>query len=343
MRPIGLVFNGPPFTTADVVNAAMAAEVAGFDSVWYAEDPYGPDPFTALAAVAGSTRRVRLGTCVISPYTRAWPIIASSFAALDEYSRGRMIIGLGVGQAWRPLIGERADASGVLHTMRSCVASIAAAVRGDDLIVGGVLPLISGRPVSLKRGFNWQPWGGMRLEREAIPIHIGTRGPRMLQLAGEVADGLLIEHSVPVQAVAGAVSVFRSAAEHHGRDPRALEASAIVLVSPSRDGSVDKSIRRFVAGRCTGLTEQDTLAWGYDTELVARIAALWSMGEEERAVELVPETMMRELFVVGTPEECLDQLVRFSEASGAMPIVMPEACDLGVALEVGSAFARTAA
>jgi hypothetical protein len=84
-------------------------------------------------------------------------------------------------------------------------------------------------------------------------------------------------------------------------------------------------------------------AWGYDKERVAKIAKLWSTGEEERATALVPEAMMRDLFVVGTPEECLDQFVRFSEVSGAMPIIMPEACDLGVALEVGSAFARTAA
>src|SRR5579864_108804 len=220
---------------AFVVEAARRAEQAGFDSVWAGDSllarPRG-EPITLLAAVAGATTRVRLGTAVLLPLLRHPLSLAHSLATLDRIAEGRLIVGVGPGAE---LPGTHAE--------------LAALGVASDRRVGAVLSSVE----RMRRFWRHQE-PGVALEPQPFraggpPIWLGGSGPRMLRLAGETFDGWLPFSPTPADYAAGLTAV-REAAERAGRDPDSLETAAYLTVAvadtPSEAaGDLDVYIRAY--------------------------------------------------------------------------------------------------
>ncbi|MFI4972082.1 MAG: LLM class flavin-dependent oxidoreductase [Hyphomicrobiales bacterium] len=212
---------------AFVVEAARRAEQAGYDSVWAGDSllarPRG-EPLTLLAAAAGATTRVKLGTSVLLPLLRHPLSLAHSLATLDRISEGRLIVGVGPGAE---LPGTHAELA-------------ALGVPGDRR-VGAMLSAVE-RMRRLWR--NEEP--GLDLEPRPFraggpPIWLGGSGPRMLRLAGETFDGWLPFSPTPADYASGLRSV-REAAERAGRDPDSVATGAYltVAVADSPSEAVDE-------------------------------------------------------------------------------------------------------
>jgi alkanesulfonate monooxygenase SsuD/methylene tetrahydromethanopterin reductase-like flavin-dependent oxidoreductase (luciferase family) len=199
-----------------VVEAARQAEQAGYDSVWAGDSllarPRG-EPLTLLAAVAGATTRVTLGTAVLLPLLRHPLSLAHALATLDRIARGRVIVGVGPGAE---LPGTHAElaALGVpsdrrVALMLSAVERIRRLWRNDE------------------PGIELQP----RPPRpDGPPIWLGGSGPRMLRLAGRLFDGWLPFSPTPAEYASGLRSVHE-AAERAGRDPAAVATGAYLTVA----------------------------------------------------------------------------------------------------------------
>jgi len=341
MIPIGLVFNGPPYQTRDMVSAVKMAEVAGFHSAWHAEDVYGPDAITMLASYAQVTERLKLGTALINPNTRYPALIANTFATLDQVSRGRIILGLGAGLTWLPLVGKVAKDVKSLTLMRDTIRLLRSVWAGEDLQINGQDIYWYGCRVSLPRAFNW-PWGGFKIERDRIPIYVGAKGPKMIEMAGALADGLIVEHSVPLHGIRTWVDSFLSAADSAGRVLESLEVAGLILFSPSENGRPDSTLYSFVAGlRIVSLKPSEIDELGFDPALVERIRGLWQEGRKEEAGKLVTREMLDCFGVFGTPDECVSKLKLYRRAGITIPLIMPEACDIRLAVETGAAFAAS--
>jgi alkanesulfonate monooxygenase SsuD/methylene tetrahydromethanopterin reductase-like flavin-dependent oxidoreductase (luciferase family) len=203
---------------AFVVEAARRAETSGYDSVWVGDSllarPRG-EPLTLLAAVAGATERVALGTAVLLPLLRHPISMAHAVATLDRLAKGRVILGIGPG-AELPGTHAELKALGVPSERR----------------VGDMLTAIE-RCRRLWR--NEEP--GVELSPRPIraagpPIWLGGAGPRMLRLAGAMFDGWLPLSPTPDDYESGLRAV-REAAEEAGRDPGSVATGAYLTVAVS--------------------------------------------------------------------------------------------------------------
>jgi alkanesulfonate monooxygenase SsuD/methylene tetrahydromethanopterin reductase-like flavin-dependent oxidoreductase (luciferase family) len=199
-----------------VVEAARLAEENGYDSVWAGDSLLArprAEPLTLLAAVAGATTRVTLGTAVLLPLLRHPLSLAHALSTLDRISEGRLIVGVGPG-AELPGTHAELGALGVASNRR----------------VGDMLSAIE-RCRRLWRneetGIELQP---RPLRPGGPPIWLGGSGPRMLRLAGTSFDGWLPFSPTPAEYASGLRAV-REASELAGRDPDGVATGAYLTVA----------------------------------------------------------------------------------------------------------------
>jgi F420-dependent oxidoreductase-like protein len=164
-------------TLDTAVERVKLAESLGYESV-YVTHIAARDPFTVLTAYAAATDRIRLGTGVTPIYARTPVATAQTAATIDEYSGGRMVLGLGVSH--RPVVegwyGQTIDKP--VREMREYLGAVRAILRGEDPPQGEKWPT----------GFRFMGYE----TRADLPIYIAGLSPAMLRLAGEMADGVIL-------------------------------------------------------------------------------------------------------------------------------------------------------
>jgi alkanesulfonate monooxygenase SsuD/methylene tetrahydromethanopterin reductase-like flavin-dependent oxidoreductase (luciferase family) len=178
MARIGVAFSGglPP---TEIVECVKLAEELGYESAWVAEG-HGGDQFAILAACAVSTKRIKLGTSISSVFVRSAPTIAMAAATVDQLSGGRFVVGLG--SSHRVQVEPEHGVAFVQPTqrLRETVDVVRALVR--DGVVS-----YAGKVLDIKRFDLWFT----PLRRE-IPVYLSALFPTMLEIAGEIADGVLL-------------------------------------------------------------------------------------------------------------------------------------------------------
>jgi 5,10-methylenetetrahydromethanopterin reductase len=162
----------------DYVALARAAEATGFDQFWVSNDLFLKSAPVILTAVAGATRTLGIGTCILNPYTIDPAEIAMIAATLDELSGNRFHLGLAAGAR------DFMDWVGIEH--RSPLAAVRESVDAIRRLLAGETGPIEGSYL------RWTKDAYLRFRAPRVtPIYIGALGPRMLALAGEIADGAL--------------------------------------------------------------------------------------------------------------------------------------------------------
>ena len=218
---------------ADVVGAVEAAEEAGFDYFWYGNEKLHPDMWVGLTAAALSSSSIRIGTFIVDPYVQHPGVTAATVATLDHYSGGRAVLVLGAGGSGLHELGLTRTKP--LGAVEDTVEIVRALLRGERVEREG-----SRFPARAQLHFP---------ARAELPIWIATRGERMLQLAGRIADGVMIGTIARAQDIAAAVATVHRGARAAGRtlDDLTVSARVDVAVADDRDAARD-ALRSFVAG-----------------------------------------------------------------------------------------------
>ncbi|HEX3335479.1 MAG TPA: TIGR03842 family LLM class F420-dependent oxidoreductase [Jatrophihabitans sp.] len=205
--------NDPP--GARVVELARQAEILGFSHVWtFDSHLLWEEPYVVYSQILANTRKVMVGPMVTNPATRDWTVTASLFATLNEMFGNRTICGIGRGDSAVRVINGRPV---TLATLRESIEVIRA--------------LANGRQASYNGNLLQFPWSvGSKL-----PIWVAAYGPKALALAGEVADGFILQLADP-DITAWSIAAVRKAAADAGRDPSAI---TICVAAPAyvTDGS----------------------------------------------------------------------------------------------------------
>jgi probable F420-dependent oxidoreductase len=191
--------NDPPAWR--VVEYARQAELLGFTHVWtFDSHLLWQEPYVIYSQILARTRRVTVGPMVTNPATRDWTVTASLFATLNEMFGNRTICGIGRGDS---AVRVTNGAPVSLATLRESIAVIRGLANGEQVTY---------------RGNQLQfPWSvGSRL-----PIWVAAYGPRALALAGEVADGFILQLADP-DIAAWSIAAVRKAAADAGRDPSTI-------------------------------------------------------------------------------------------------------------------------
>lgn len=279
---------------------ATAAEEAGFDQLWVSHDLLLRSAPVLLAAAARETSRIKLGAGVLNPYS-AHPVeLAMHAATLQELSGGRALLGIGAGAAG--LLG----AAGVprpepLARTRAALASCRAML--------GAAPSAAGPrpgPASTEAAASGRaPAAEARLAIPLpvpVPVYLGAMGPRMLELAGELADGALAL-LYPPEHYPLARSQVLLGAERAGRSPGELDLPACVWVSVDEDrAAAEAALADKLAFFGQELSPYLLARAGMRPEDFAPAKGALEGGDRSRARSLVTPAMLR-LGIAGTPEE----------------------------------------
>jgi probable F420-dependent oxidoreductase len=277
------------------------AEAAGYDDLWTAETA-GHDAFTPLALAAVHTSGMRLGTGVVNPFTRGPAVLAQHAAALADASGGRFVLGLGsssnvIVERWNGVPFERP-----LSRVRAAVEALRPVLAGD-------------------RG----P-GGFKLEappREPVPIVVAALRGKMLALAAEVGDGAFTNF-LPLS---GAPQV----AEAFGAPDKELLCRFFCFPDPEEEAL--PAARRMLVGYATVPVYTAFFRWLGWGERIDPMVEAWEAGDRARALELVPDDLVREMFVFGDGDAQRERLGAFAEA-GITTFVLAPVCEPGRWAEV---------
>src|SRR4051794_12801571 len=268
-------------------------EDVGYDDVWSAEATEF-DGFTPLAVAADHSERLRLVSGIVNVFTRGPALLAQSAAALADLSNGRFVLGLG---ASSNVIVEQWN--GI--AFRRPLAKVDETVRYLRVVLAG------------ERG----P-GGFKLASppaEPVPIFLAALRERMLRLAGEVADGAFANF-LPLSGVERVVSTF-------ARPDKELACRFFSIHGPE-DEALVLAKRTFVA-YATVPVYANFFRWLGRGDEIEPVVEAWNAGDRKRALELAPEALIRETFLLGPVEAQRERLGEFA-AAGIDTAVLAVSC-----------------
>lgn len=302
--------NDPSLTPQDLQQLARLAEDKGYEMVWVPEGG-GCDSLTALSAIALATQQVRLGTGILPVFARTAVNTAMGAAGMAAVSGDRFVLGLGVGH--RPTVEDR---DGVpfhrpMARLRETISIVRSLLAGEQVSALGTHFNVSGASL------------GAAAPQTKVPIYIAALGPWMLELAGELADGVLMNWTA-VSFIPEAVNHIKRGAEKAGRDVSEIDVAGYVRVAVGGDQEAARASLRQQVARYASNTFYSNffVETGFGKEMAEAAAAL-AEGDLGRASEAITPEMQNQLAVVGTAEECRAALEMRRQAGLQLPIVAP--------------------
>jgi alkanesulfonate monooxygenase SsuD/methylene tetrahydromethanopterin reductase-like flavin-dependent oxidoreductase (luciferase family) len=280
-----------PLLWHDLVQVVRTAEEAGYESLFVPEIA-GREGFSTLAGLAGATDRIRLATGVVAAQTRYLATTAMAAATVQELSGGRFVLGVGAGP----------PGPGSLDRVRRHVSALRAALTGHRVDEGEVPGFRLALPM-----------------HEPPPIFLAALGNRMISLAGEIADGVLLNWCTP-ERVARARELIEEGATTAGRHPGRV--TVAVYVRACIDGEEEVAL-----GALKETTGQYAAMPHYRRQMVAmglgEPASAAAAAAQEGRPDQVPEELVRALCLVADPEAAVARLAEFREAGADLPIAYP--------------------
>lgn len=287
------------FSLADLTELAREGERLGYTDAWSYEAD-GLDCFAPLAVVATATT-LRLGTAIANVFTRGPATLAMSAASIADLAPGRFCLGIGAGS--QPIVEAWNGGRFALPAtrVREMTRVLRAALSGERVV-------FKGKTLSVD---------GFRLARppaRPLPIYIAALRPGMLQAAGEVGDGVILNW-LSADDVPRVVSVVREAAARAGRDPNAVEITARLLVNVDPPGDeADVGVRRHVTAYLNVPVYRAYQEWLGRGPILSPMWEAWQRGDRKAAVAAVPETVMGDLILRGSMTEIRAHVQRYLDA-----------------------------
>jgi 5,10-methylenetetrahydromethanopterin reductase len=308
---------------------AAYAEERGFAEIWQADTRLARDCVVLMSALLARTSSLRIGSGVLPIYTRNPAVIAATWSTMWELGGltpdGRSRVMLGLGAWWEPIASRvGADRRKPLTAMRENIEAIQALFTMEEVSYSGEFVNLDQVRLDVAYG-NTSP-------RE-IPIYIGATGPKMLELAGEIADGVVLNYVVSPDYIRDAVAKVAAGADKSGRTIDDIDRPELLVCSLSDDDPeaallTGKSLVAYYLG-----TEPHIMAAsGADPELVERVQEIvgWPATEADyrRAAHLIPDELVRNLMAVGTADECRSKVAEYVDAGVTCPILYPMMDDI---------------
>jgi F420-dependent oxidoreductase-like protein len=283
-------------TLDESVNRAREAERLGYESVWVTQMPDARDASLVLQAYAAATQWVRLGTAVLPIYTRHPTAMVQMAASLDEISQGRFILGLGVSHkvTVESMWGLRLEHP--VEAMREYMTIVRSSLRDGSASFD-----------AKQFSAHWSYSGPRRSE---LPIMISALGPLMLELAGEISDGVVLWMCAPDYIRDTVIPHLKAGRAKAGKTMEGFEVVAMVPVCVTNDRAAGLEVLRQTVERYANLPFYRR--------------ALDSGGfAEELAAGKISEAMLDQLGGVGDEGRIREAVRRYREAGTTLPCVGP--------------------
>lgn len=303
------------------------AEERGFDAVWQAESRLVREATVPMAAYAAVTSRIKVGSGIVPIWTRNVGLLAATFSTLDELAPGRVMLGLGAW--WEPLASKvGVDRRKPLRAMRETVEATRRLLAMERVTYDGEFVHLDDVEIDIVHGDR---------SPKHVPIYIGATGMQMMELAGEIADGVLLNYMVGPSYNAQAMAALARGAEKAGRTVDDLDRPQLVVCSVDRDRDLALDRSRELLTQYLGQQPHIMKASGVDPALIEEIGKVltWPAGREEirKAMRLVPDDVVQQITASGSPEECRAKVAEYADAGATCPILYPLGDDVRLMID----------
>jgi 5,10-methylenetetrahydromethanopterin reductase len=306
------------------------AEQRGFEAVWQAESRLVRDAIVPMAAYAAVTERIKVGSGVINNWTRNIGLLAATFLTLDDLAPNRMICGIGAW--WDPLARNVGiDRAKPLTAMRETVTILRRLLNMERVTFDGEFIHVDGIELDVVHG---------RREPRHVPILIGATGDKMMELTGEIADGVVLNYCVPPDYNDKALELLAAGARRARRTWTDLDRPQLIVCSVDHDH--DKAIDTSRELLTQYLAQQPHIAKasGVSPQIVAEIQSIlgWpaTLEQIQRAKHLVPEELILRITASGTPDEARAKVAEYITHGCTCPILYPVGGDVRLLIDTFS-------
>jgi 5,10-methylenetetrahydromethanopterin reductase len=288
-----------------MIHLAKVSEDVGFSHIWVGDSHLiWREAYINMTAMMLNTSKVKFGTGVTNPLTRHPSVVASGYATLEEYAPGRMIVGIGLGDSSVETMGMKPS---TLANFESSLAQMRA--------------ILDGKEAEL-------PTGKIHLLhpcKNRVPIYVAASGPRMLELSGRIADGIIVLVGVADEYIAHAKEKIAAGAKVAGRK---LEDINLVLWVPcavsetaNAKDAVKAHVARVVAHPLPYVLDPN------EQKVLADIRKTYDyyhhMDQQANHAEVIPDWLVDKFAIAGTVAQCRAQIERVKKTGIQQIAIIP--------------------
>ncbi|UCD98165.1 MAG: LLM class flavin-dependent oxidoreductase [Chloroflexota bacterium] len=303
------------------------AEERGFEAVWQAESRLVRDAIVPMAAYAAVSERIKIGSGVINNWTRNIGLLAATYLTLDDLAPDRVICGIGAW--WDPLaknvgINRRKP----LTAMKETVEVLRRLLHMERVTYHGEFIHVDGIELDVVHG---------RREARNVPIMIGATGDKMMELTGEIADGVVLNYCVPPDYNDRALELLARGAKKAGRTLDDIDRPQLVVCSVDLDRERAMDSTRELLTQYLAQQPHIAKASGVSQDVVNQIQSIlgWPATKEQiqQAKHLVPDELIARITASGTPEEARVKVEEYRQHGCTSPILYPVGGDVKLLID----------
>jgi 5,10-methylenetetrahydromethanopterin reductase len=311
----------------DGLDYVRYAEQRGFEAVWQAESRLVRDAIVPMAAYAAVTEHIKVGSGVINNWTRNIGLLAATFLTLDDLAPDRIICGIGAW--WDPLARNvGVDRRKPLTAMRETVEVLRRLLSMERVTFHGEFVHVDGIELDVVHG---------RREPRHVPIMIGATGDQMMEMTGEIGDGVVLNYCVPPGYNDKALELLDRGARRAGRNLQDLDRPQLVVCSVDEDHDKAMDTTRGLLTQYLAQQPHIAQASGVSQDVVSQIQSIlgWPATKEQiqQAKHLVPEDLIDRITASGTPEEARAKVNEYRRHGATCPILYPVGGDVRLLID----------
>lgn len=314
----------------DGLDYVRYAEERGFEAVWQAESRLVRDAIVPMAAYAAVTEKLKVGSGVINNWTRNIGLLAATFLTLDDLAPDRVICGIGAW--WDPLAKNVGiERRKPLKAMRETVEVLRRLLNMERVTFHGEFHHVDGIELDVVHG---------RREPRHVPIMIGATGPKMIELTGEIADGIVLNYCVPPKYNLPAMERLEIGAKKAGRTVDDIDRPQLVVCSVDMDEERALDTSRELLTQYLAQQPHIAKASGVSEDVVAEIQSIlgWPATHDQiaKAKHFVPDELVTRITASGTPEQARAKVQEYIDNGATCPILYPVGGDVKLLIDTFS-------
>ena len=293
------------------------AEKKGFDAVWQADSRLVRDAIVPMSAFAAVSDTIKIGSGVVDCWTRNPARLAATFSTLDDLAPGRVILGIG---AWWDPLAQKVGVSRAkpLRAMREIITSVRALLANETVTFQGEFVHLDG----VELDYVYQD----RRPKE-VPIYLGATGMQMMELAGEIADGVVLNYLVSPDYNRKAIEHLAIGAQKSGRNWQDIDRPQLVVCSVHEDRDTAIDMARLMVTQYLGQQPHIMKASGVPQSLLDKVGDVltWPATHDQvvAASRLVPDEIVHMLTASGTADDARKKVSEYIADGATCPILYP--------------------
>lgn len=297
------------------LDIAKYAEKKGFEAVWQAESRLVRDAIVPMAAYAAVTDHIKVGSGVINNWTRNIGLLAATLLTLDDLAPNRIICGIGAW--WDPLAKNVGiDRKKPIQAMKDTIIVLRKLLNLERVTYHSDFINVDGIELDVVHG---------RREPRNVPLYIGATGDNMMELTGEIADGVVLNYCVPPEYNIKAMEILDIGAKKAGRRAEDLDRPQLIVCSVDEEHEKAVDASRELLTQYLAQQPHIAKASGVSPEIVKNIQAIlgWPATHDEiqKAKHFVPDELIYKITASGTPSEAKAKVQQYIDNGCTCPIL----------------------